>query len=189
MDWVRALPTMPHARSICRGRRCIHGPDRGGYRQCGGRVQRRQQRGDCAVQQPSAQRRALGQHWARRITDSNRHGYPWNDAVGRLSTMAIDPQDTNRIYVGALNAGVWRTTDGGNTWQPIADSLPTLSIAALALDPINHNRLYLVSARNGVFRSDDGGTSWSRSPPPISTPSCMAATCSSAPTILTGCSS
>ena len=97
----------------------------------------------------------------RRITDSNRHGYPWNDAVGRLSTMAIDPQDTNRIYVGALNSGVWRTTNGGSTWQPIADSLPTLTIAALALDPIDHNRLYMVSARNGVFRSDDGGTSWS----------------------------
>ncbi len=98
----------------------------------------------------------------RRITDSNRHGYPWNDAGGRLSAIAIDPQDTNRMYVGALNSGVWRTLDGGNTWQPIADSLPTLSIAALALDPINHNRLYMVSAHNGVFRSDDGGTSWSQ---------------------------
>jgi len=96
----------------------------------------------------------------RRITDANSNGYAWNDATGRLSAIAIPPAQPNTLYVGAKGSGVWKTVDGGATWLPIADSLPTVTVAALALDPTDTDRLYMVSRAEGVYRSDDGGTSW-----------------------------
>jgi photosystem II stability/assembly factor-like uncharacterized protein len=81
-------------------------------------------------------------------------------AVGKLFSMAIDPTDTSTMYVGSGASGVWKTTDGGNSWAPVADSLPTLEIAAIAIDSSNSSRIYVVTAHNGVFRSDNAGNSW-----------------------------
>ena len=95
----------------------------------------------------------------RRITGSKDHGYAWNDAVGRLSAIAIHPKSPATIYVGARGAGVWKTIDGGTSWQPIAD-IATLNIAALAIDPSAPSRVYFVTEHEGVFRSEDAGISW-----------------------------
>lgn len=80
-------------------------------------------------------------------------------ATGRLSTMAIHPTDPATMYVGAQLSGVWKTTDGGASWNAVADSA-TLRVAALALAPDNPSRVFLVTPNDGVFRSDDSGTSW-----------------------------
>ncbi len=91
-------------------------------------------------------------------------------AVGRLTTMAVDPRDPNIIYVGSPGAGgdegsgVWKTTDGGTSWTPIADNLPgltpSLAVDAIALDPTNPDRVYVVIYQSGLYRSDDAGRSW-----------------------------
>lgn len=98
----------------------------------------------------------------RRMSDAKRHGYGWNDSSGRLSTIAIDPTAPQTFYVGAIFSGVWKTTNGGASWQSISDSMPTVNVAALALDPTNPARLFWVSANNGVFRSENAGTSWTQ---------------------------
>ncbi len=95
----------------------------------------------------------------RRITGSSAHGYGWNDAVGRLSAIAIHPTSPTTMYVGAQTGGAWKTTDGGVNWEPVAESA-TVRVAALGLAPDNSSRVYLVTPRDGVFRSDDEGTSW-----------------------------
>jgi hypothetical protein len=88
------------------------------------------------------------------------------NAVGRLTTIAVDPTDPQIIYVGSPGelgqegCGIWKTTNSGQTWQPIGDSLPTLAVAAIALDPTDHNRLFIATADKGVFRSDDAGAHW-----------------------------
>ena len=56
--------------------------------------------------------------------------------------------------------------DAGQNWQPITDSLTTLSSTALALDPSNPSRLYLSTADQGVFKTEDGGGAWT----PLDTP-------------------
>ena len=91
------------------------------------------------------------------------------DAVGRLRAIAVHPIDPSLIYVGAAStmgfrgqeggSGIWRTVAGGAAWEPIADTLPTLAIAALAIDPTDLARLYAVTIE-GLFRSEDAGTSW-----------------------------
>ena len=88
------------------------------------------------------------------------------DAVGRLTAVAIHPSNSDIIYVGSPGelghegCGVWKTMDGGKSWAPVADSLPTLAIAAIAIDPTNPNRIYIATPDNGIFRSEDAGTSW-----------------------------
>jgi hypothetical protein len=86
--------------------------------------------------------------------------------VGRLTTMAIHPTNPKIIYVGSPGelghegCGIWKTTDGGTTWTPVGDGLPTLAVAAIAIDPTSPSRVYIATADHGVFRSDDAGQSW-----------------------------
>jgi len=81
---------------------------------------------------------------------------------GRVTAIAIDPSATSTLYVGALGSGVWKTTDGGASWAPIADSLPSLDVAAIAVDPSAPSRVYAAFANTGVFGSADGGITWTQ---------------------------
>jgi photosystem II stability/assembly factor-like uncharacterized protein len=96
-----------------------------------------------------------------RMTDAEDLGYGWDDASGRLSTLVIDPTDPATMYAGAQSSGVWKTVDGGQSWQPVSDAA-TLSVAGLVIDPSLPSRLYLVTRMTGVYRSDDSGTSWTQ---------------------------
>lgn len=62
---------------------------------------------------------------------------------GRVAALAVDPRDKNVVYAGVSDGGVWKTTNGGQTWQPLTDDQPSLSIGSLALDPSNPDILYV----------------------------------------------
>jgi hypothetical protein len=96
-----------------------------------------------------------------RMTGSKHLGYGWDDASGRLSTLVIDPTDPATMYTGGQSSGVWKTVDGGQSWQPVSDAA-SLSVAGLALDPSLSSRLYLVTRSSGVYRSIDAATSWTQ---------------------------
>lgn len=96
-----------------------------------------------------------------RMTDARDLGYGWEDSSGRLSTLVIDPTDPATMYAGGQSSGVWKTVDGGQSWQPVSDAA-SLSVAGLALDPSLPSRLYLVTRSSGVYRSIDAGTSWTQ---------------------------
>ncbi len=83
-------------------------------------------------------------------------------AVGVLFSIATDPSSPATLYAGSHGSGVWKTADGGSSWSPVTDALPTLKIAALAVDPAQTSRVYVATPDFGVFRSEDGGTSWSQ---------------------------
>lgn len=89
------------------------------------------------------------------------------DSVGRLFHIAIDPDHSSTLYVGSTSqagnkggSGVWKTTSGGTTWQPVADGLDSLSIAALAIDPSKSQRIYVATLDAGFYRSETGGAIW-----------------------------
>ncbi|MFG2666533.1 WD40/YVTN/BNR-like repeat-containing protein [Streptomyces sp. NPDC048387] len=54
---------------------------------------------------------------------------------GRIAALATDPTHRGVLYAGAAGGGVFRSTDDGKTWTPIADGLPALSVGALAVAP------------------------------------------------------
>ena len=80
------------------------------------------------------------------------------------------PSQPNVFYVGVNNGGVWKTTDFGQTWNPIFDDQPTGSIGCLAVAPSDPNTLYVgsgeglqrpdLSTGDGVYKSSDGGKTW-----------------------------
>jgi photosystem II stability/assembly factor-like uncharacterized protein len=90
---------------------------------------------------------------------------------GRTRSFLIRPGNANIMYAGAVAGGVWKTTDGGKTWNPLADLLPTIAVSALAMDPNNPDTLYAGTGESyagdgirgvGIFKTTDGGTHWTQ---------------------------
>jgi photosystem II stability/assembly factor-like uncharacterized protein len=86
---------------------------------------------------------------------------------GRLRAIVIDPRNANRIYIGAATGGVWLSENAGQSFRPLTETLPNLSIGALAMSPSNPDVLYAGTGENfagfagmGVFRSNNGGQTW-----------------------------
>jgi hypothetical protein len=85
---------------------------------------------------------------------------------GRLSDLAVNPDNHSEFYVAASAGGVWKTTNGGVTFDPIFDSQGSFSIGCLAMDPCNHNVIWVgtgennnqrsVSYGDGLYKSIDG---------------------------------
>src|SRR5207249_759972 len=67
-------------------------------------------------------------------------GTPTNPVAGAVAVIAVHPTDANVFYIGAVNGGIWKTTNGTSanpTWTPLTDQMPSLSIGALAFSPID----------------------------------------------------
>ena len=89
---------------------------------------------------------------------------------GRIVDLAIDPVDDSRWFVAAASGGVWRTDNGGTTFEPVFESQSSYSIGCVAIDPSNRHTIWVGSGENnsqrsvswgdGVYRSRDGGKTW-----------------------------
>jgi hypothetical protein len=109
-------------------------------------------------------------------------GLAGTDRIGRL---AIDPTNSNRIFAAATGSlfvpggprGLYRTTDGGASWQQVLPGVNgTTGAVDVAIDPANPNRVYAAmwdhqrrpvgrrygGVGSGLYRSTDGGTTWTR---------------------------
>ncbi|HTS61398.1 MAG TPA: hypothetical protein VMH28_05215 [Candidatus Acidoferrales bacterium] len=74
-----------------------------------------------------------------RVYLSTNGGASWTDRTGALPNLSmnaiqLDPQDSNRAWIGA-SLGVYQTTDGGNTWNSFSASLPNAWIGDLRFHP------------------------------------------------------
>ena len=84
----------------------------------------------------------------------------WNPGVGRITSIAVDPGDTDHIIVGAHTGGVWKTTNGGTSWTVLTDNLSNLSVNSLAMDPTNSSTYFWGSTSGTIFKSTDAGMTW-----------------------------
>ena len=64
-------------------------------------------------------------------------------ASGRVTSIAIDPTNANKVYLGTAQGGVWRSLDGGATWTAIFDTADSLAIGAVAIAPSSPSTLYV----------------------------------------------
>ncbi len=104
---------------------------------------------------------------------------------GRIRSMVIDPTNANRIWVGSVGGGIWRSTDAGVSWQPVAGFSANLAVSSMVIDPTNASVLYAGTGEsfaantgsseglnpaanglrgNGVYKSTDAGVTWSQLP-------------------------
>ncbi len=131
---------------------------------------------------------AVGWRWTAQGPGPTRFGQveniiPNNEVVGAIHTVAAHPTDSNILYVGAVNGGVWKTTNAtavSPTWTPLTDNFPSLSIGALEFDPTDATRQTLVAGigrfssfgrsggpLTGLLRTTDGGNNWVPLSPPL----------------------
>ena len=89
---------------------------------------------------------------------------------GRVVAVAGVPGNPTTFYFGAVNGGIWETTDGGVVWKPIFDGQKVASIGALAVAPSDPKVIYAgtgesdirsnLSSGDGIYKSGDGGQTW-----------------------------
>lgn len=91
---------------------------------------------------------------------------------GRVVAVAGVPQQPRTFYFGSVGGGVWKTTDGGETWANITDGqIRTSSVGAIAVAPSDPNVIYvgmgehpvrgvMTSHGDGVYKSTDAGRTW-----------------------------
>ncbi len=91
---------------------------------------------------------------------------------GRIVELEAHPTNDRVMYAGAAGGGVWRTTNGGASFQPIFDEHPQ-SVGSIALDPQNPDKILWVgtgetwtrnsvSVGDGLYKSTDGGVTWEK---------------------------
>ena len=79
-------------------------------------------------------------------------------AYTKVYNLAIDPLNTDRVYLATFSHGVMKTLDGGLSWQPagLQDDL----LYNISIDPITSSTLYAGTAGDGLQKSLDGGITW-----------------------------
>lgn len=96
-------------------------------------------------------------------------GGSWSPANGTpkvvgtgIVEMAMDPKNSNVIFAGATG-GLFKTVNGGATWERKEVGLGDKYIFAIAFDPQNTNTVYVATQLNQVYKSTNGGDSWTPS--------------------------
>jgi photosystem II stability/assembly factor-like uncharacterized protein len=89
---------------------------------------------------------------------------------GRTVAISGVAHQPNVFYMAAVDGGVWKTTDFGNTWVPVFDDQPTGSVGALAVSESDPNVIYVgsgeglqrpdLSTGDGIYKSTDAGKTW-----------------------------
>ncbi|MFN0173443.1 MAG: T9SS type A sorting domain-containing protein [Saprospiraceae bacterium] len=87
----------------------------------------------------------------------------------RINCIAVSPFNKDIIFIGYSQGGVWRTENGGQTWEPVFDDNKFLSIGQIVFDP-SHGTIYVGTGDpnisgypfigDGLWVSNDGGNTW-----------------------------
>ena len=97
---------------------------------------------------------------------------------GRTRSLLIDPTDPQTLYAAGVSGGIWKTTNGGANWSPLADMLPNIAVSTLVMAPNDPQTLYAGTGEGffredmrgtslplrgeGIFKTEDGGATWTR---------------------------
>jgi photosystem II stability/assembly factor-like uncharacterized protein len=101
------------------------------------------------------------------------------NGLGRINCMAFHPSNANTFWVGTPAGGLWKTTNGGQSWTTTTDNLPVLGVTDIAIDRNNPNIMYIATGDGnlgslsaltggpfgdtksiGVLKSSNGGQTW-----------------------------
>lgn len=101
-------------------------------------------------------------------------GLSWTPITDNMPTLGvsavlIDSANTNIMYMGtgdrdagdAPGMGVWKSTNGGTTWQASNNGMGNKTVGMMLMKPSNHNEL-LAATSGGVYRTIDAGVNWTK---------------------------
>lgn len=93
----------------------------------------------------------------------------WGMTSGRVNSIALSPADANLVIIGSSTGGIWRSTNGGETFLPVSDDQSDLAVGSLSFVPGNPSVVYagmgdtkLGYLGSGVLKSTDAGSTWKR---------------------------
>lgn len=92
----------------------------------------------------------------------------YNPGNGRINAVTVDPHHPNVIYAAAPSGGIWKSIDGGFTWNTTYDTMRVMGTSAIAIHPNDPNTIFVGTGDRdswdtpgiGILKSTDGGTSW-----------------------------
>lgn len=104
--------------------------------------------------------------WESLGPNTNSGGY---SGSGRINAIAFHPMNSDIIYAGSAGGGLWKTTNGGQSWSPKTDFIGSIGISKIVVHPTNPDIVYIAtgdgdasdSYTTGVMKSEDGGDTWS----------------------------
>ncbi len=67
------------------------------------------------------------------VSNGQTYGSNRVDVIGRVSAIAVDPNNPKHLLLGAAGGGIWESADTGATWHPRTDQMPSLAIGATSL--------------------------------------------------------
>lgn len=94
------------------------------------------------------------------------------NGTGRFDRIAFHPTDASTFYIGAPFGGLWKTTDGGETWKCLTDTIPSIGVSGIVVSYNNANTVYILTGQGdgpnnlgsnfcqGVMKSTDAGATW-----------------------------
>jgi len=96
--------------------------------------------------------------------------YPfWGLTSGRVNSVAVSPANSSLVLVGSSTGGIWRSTDGGDSFVPVSDNQVDLAVGSLAFSKSNPSTAYAGMGDtkagylgSGVLKSTDEGKTWVR---------------------------
>ena len=102
-------------------------------------------------------------------------GWTWlgpGNIGGRVRSILIHPTNPSIMWAGSVGGGVWKTLNGGASWNPLDDFMPNLAIACMVMDPANPDIIYAGTGEGfcnidaiqgaGIFKTTDGGMTWAQ---------------------------
>lgn len=118
------------------------------------------QRWNAHLNSTAQNRVALNDNWEELGPKSWNATSGWNPGVGRITGLSIEEGNENHMLAGANTGGVWKTTDGAQTWTPLNDYFSNLSVYSVTIDPSNPNTYFFGSTGGKIFKSTDSGATW-----------------------------
>lgn len=86
-------------------------------------------------------------------------------SVGRMSSVTLDPENPDRLYVAPAGGGIFRTENLGKHWDCITDRIPDrydrlIGCYGIPVDPDDFDHVFCLTSSGKVYESKDGGQSW-----------------------------
>lgn len=118
------------------------------------------ERWNASMNENAANRTVLPDSWQDLGPSSWNATSGWNPGVGRITGLAFENGNSDHMIIGANTGGVWRTTDGAQTWAHLTDYFSHLAVYSVAIDPTNPSTYFFGSYEGKIFKSIDSGATW-----------------------------
>lgn len=87
---------------------------------------------------------------------------------GRINVVYKDPNFDNVLFAGSPSGGLWKSSDDGDSWEPLTDNIPVMGVSGVVVDYNDPDIIYISTGDDdnqdtysvGVLKSTDGGDTW-----------------------------